>query len=76
MQNCKTEDRIHGVNTHRIIGHYILDKLTKFRERLSRWQHNRRTRYYLAEMPDHLLKDIGMTESERQEEITKKFWQK
>jgi uncharacterized protein YjiS (DUF1127 family) len=40
------------------------------------WHENKRTRDYLSEMSPHLLKDIGITESERQEELAKKFWQK
>lgn len=76
MQNYKTEAGIRLANIHINIGHYLLEKLKKMCERLAQWQQNRRTRYYLAEMSEYLLKDIGMSEAERQEEITKKFWQK
>ncbi len=76
MQNYKTEAGIRLANIHINIGHYLLERLKKMRERLAQWQQNRRTRYYLAEMSEYLLKDIGMSEAERQEEITKKFWQK
>lgn len=34
-----------------------------------------RSRYYLVNMSPHLLKDIGLNETDRQVEISKKFWQ-
>lgn len=54
---------------------YVLDKLKLFLSILRLWKEKRRTRYYLSEMSPHMLKDIGITESERQEELGKKFWQ-
>lgn len=54
---------------------YLLVKLKIGLVVFKRWYENKRTRYYLAEMSPHLLKDIGITESERQEELAKKFWQ-
>lgn len=54
---------------------YQLVKLKKFLQVCKQWQKNKRTRDYLSEMSPHLLKDIGITESERQEELAKKFWQ-
>ncbi len=53
----------------------LLVKLNRFFRYYKQWRHNLRTRYYLAEMSEHLLKDIEVTEAERQEEISKKFWQ-
>lgn len=54
---------------------YLLVKLKKCLLVFKQWHENKRTRDYLAEMSPHLLKDIGITESERQEELRKKFWQ-
>jgi uncharacterized protein YjiS (DUF1127 family) len=54
---------------------YALDKLKLFLSALRLWKEKRRTRYYLSEMSPHMLKDIGISESERQEELGKKFWQ-
>lgn len=54
---------------------YILVKLKNCLLVCKQWHENKRTRDYLSEMSPHLLKDIGMTESERQEELGKKFWQ-
>ena len=55
---------------------YLLVKLKNSLLVCKRWYANKRTRDYLSEMSPHLLKDIGITESERQEELAKKFWQK
>lgn len=35
---------------------------------------NQRSRRQLAELSDHLLADIGLTEAQRQTEISKPFW--
>jgi uncharacterized protein YjiS (DUF1127 family) len=43
----------------------------------SRFRHawrRRRTRMLLAQLPDNLLKDIGVTRSEAQMEASKPFW--
>lgn len=39
------------------------------------WFERRRTRQQLAEMPHYLLRDIGLTEADRQRELNKHFWQ-
>lgn len=54
---------------------YLLVKLKKCLLVYKQWQKNKRSRDYLADMSPHLLKDIGITESERQAELAKKFWQ-
>ena len=54
---------------------YLLVKLKNHLLVCKRWYVNKRTRDYLSDMSPHLLKDIGITESERQEELRKKFWQ-
>ncbi|TGN40708.1 DUF1127 domain-containing protein [Marinobacter confluentis] len=35
---------------------------------------SRRTRRHLAQLSDHLLADIGLTEEQRQAELLKPFW--
>ncbi|WP_107852412.1 DUF1127 domain-containing protein [Oceanimonas marisflavi] len=42
---------------------------------LGLWLRRSRTRRELAELPPHLLKDIGLNESDRYQEISKPFWQ-
>ena len=64
---------------------FLLKKLNhRFSVRLSahrlnmlvnQWQHNRRTRKQLAEMPDYLLKDVGLDRSIVEQEILKPFWE-
>lgn len=39
------------------------------------WYERRRTRQQLAQMPAYLLRDIGLTEQDRQKELNKRFWQ-
>ena len=54
---------------------HLLVKLKKCLLVYKQWQKNKRSRDYLSDMSPHLLKDIGITESERQAELAKKFWQ-
>ena len=54
---------------------YLLVKLKNCLLVFKQWHENKRTRDHLSEMSPHLLKDIGISESERQEELGKKFWQ-
>jgi len=41
---------------------------------LGRWYTNWRTRRQLAELPAHLLKDVGISRSDAQCEVAKPFW--
>ena len=54
---------------------YLLVKLKLYLLVFKQWHANKRSRDYLSDMSPHLLKDIGITESERQDELAKKFWQ-
>ncbi|MGI9281613.1 MAG: DUF1127 domain-containing protein [Endozoicomonas sp.] len=38
------------------------------------WRSRSRSRRYLARMDSRMLKDIGVTESDRMDEISKPFW--
>ena len=40
----------------------------------SSWAENARTRRHLAELTDQQLADIGVSRSERMEELDKPFW--
>lgn len=42
---------------------------------LGLWRQRTRTRRQLSELPVYLLKDIGLNESDRYQEISKPFWQ-
>ncbi|MGK0526295.1 MAG: hypothetical protein ACI92N_003963 [Pseudomonadales bacterium] len=42
--------------------------------RLERWLINWRTRRQLASMPDFMLKDIGISRSQAEQEHKKPFW--
>lgn len=48
----------------------------KFSNVLNHWQERHRTRQHLEEMPDYLLRDIGLNEHQRQQELDKHFWQR
>ncbi|KEQ17605.1 DUF1127 domain-containing protein [Endozoicomonas numazuensis] len=39
-----------------------------------KWHHRSRTHEYLARMDSRMLKDIGVTEADRMDEISKPFW--
>ena len=52
----------------------IVDILTALLSRLSVWQQRAATRRHLAGMNDHMLKDIGFSRSDAEQECRKPFW--
>lgn len=44
--------------------------------RVNTWLQRSRSRRELSELPAHLLKDIGLSESDRYREISKPFWRR
>ncbi|MDO3722886.1 DUF1127 domain-containing protein [Marinobacter sp. chi1] len=42
--------------------------------RVARWHMNWRTRTQLARLPDHMLKDIGVSRADAEREAQKPFW--
>ncbi|ABC32778.1 uncharacterized conserved small protein [Hahella chejuensis KCTC 2396] len=51
-----------------------LDFLTRLRSLTQQWRKQARTRRELANLNDHLLKDLGITEGDRRQEASKPFW--
>ena len=41
---------------------------------LTAWDHRRRSRLTLQGLDDHMLRDIGLTQSTAQTEVDKPFW--
>ncbi|MEL7124847.1 MAG: DUF1127 domain-containing protein [Pseudomonadota bacterium] len=41
---------------------------------LSKWAMHRRTRLALKDLPDHLLRDVGLTRAEADHEARRVFW--
>lgn len=66
-----------------IRSHYIthLDNVTlknlikKLLTKIVKWYQNYTTRHKMTALPDHLLKDIGLTRREVRSEASKWFWQ-
>ncbi|MDV2858613.1 MULTISPECIES: DUF1127 domain-containing protein [Oceanimonas] len=46
-----------------------------FLSTLGTWLRRSRTRRELAALPPYLLKDIGINEADRYQEVSKPFWQ-
>ncbi|KWU00517.1 MAG: DUF1127 domain-containing protein [Vibrio toranzoniae] len=46
----------------------------KFYSKFKMYLQNRRTRKHLSELSDHLLEDVGITQSQVNEELRKPFW--
>ncbi len=42
--------------------------------RLREWRRRRRSRTFLSQLDDHILKDIGITYAEAEREANKPFW--
>ena len=47
----------------------------RFSERLQLWQERRRQRRALGSVSDHMLKDMGLSQSEVGRELGKRFWE-
>ncbi|MFY0664467.1 MAG: DUF1127 domain-containing protein [Natronospirillum sp.] len=43
---------------------------------MAKWRTNRRIRRHLATLPDHLLRDVGLTREQANQEAEKWFWQR
>ena len=52
----------------------LLPLLKRTAASVSNWAENARTRRQLAELTDQQLADIGVSRSERMEELDKPFW--
>lgn len=48
--------------------------LVRIVDRLLLWQERAQARRHLAEMPDYILHDIGVTRAGAEEEAKKPFW--
>lgn len=64
LPRALTDDRRSSLRQH----------LLQLRLIMSRWQQRVRTRRRLAALDDRQLADIGISRSERQEELDKPFW--
>ncbi len=64
----------HTVNHQQIRSAAATSFVNKALTMLEMWGHRTKTRKQLAEMPAHLLHDIGLSESDRYQEVCKPFW--
>ncbi|MBA1276259.1 MULTISPECIES: DUF1127 domain-containing protein [Pseudomonadaceae] len=48
--------------------------LRRLLQLLRLWQQRARTRRHLAALDDHQLSDVGISHSERMDELSKPFW--
>ena len=53
---------------------YIGDGLVSLLNRVQTWAERSRTRGHLYQMPDYMLRDIGVSRSEVEGEWQKPFW--
>ena len=49
--------------------------IKKFYFKVQQFRQNRKTRKHLADLPEHLLRDIGLTQTQAQQEARKAFWE-
>ena len=54
---------------------FLQEGLINLFDRLQGWAERRRTRNHLYQMPDYMLRDIGVSRAEVEEEFNKPFWQ-
>ncbi len=62
------------LNTHTAHDHVEAGLVDHVKTVCITWFERVRSRRELAELPPHLLKDIGLTEADRFNESTKPFW--
>ncbi|MEZ8033455.1 MULTISPECIES: DUF1127 domain-containing protein [Vibrio] len=57
--------------------HSFLSSLSikKFYSKLGMYFQNRRTRKQLSELPEYLLRDVGITQEQVDKELKKSFWE-
>lgn len=57
--------------------HSFLTSLSikKYYSKLGLYFQNRRTRKQLSELPDYLLRDVGITHEQVEKELKKSFWE-
>ncbi|MEZ9125825.1 DUF1127 domain-containing protein [Vibrio splendidus] len=60
-------------NTNHLFLSSLLIK--KFYSKLGLYFQNRRTRKQLSELPDYLLRDVGITQNQVDKELKKSFWE-
>jgi uncharacterized protein YjiS (DUF1127 family) len=53
---------------------FVLQAVVGVFEQLAVWQERRRQRFTLARLDDRMLRDIGLTYSDVDNEISKPFW--
>ncbi|MEZ9578398.1 MULTISPECIES: DUF1127 domain-containing protein [unclassified Vibrio] len=49
--------------------------IKKFYSKLGMYFQNRRTRKQLSELPEYLLRDVGITQEQVDKELKKSFWE-
>jgi uncharacterized protein YjiS (DUF1127 family) len=54
---------------------FVESTMNQLTKTVSTWRTRNRDRIYLAKMNDRLLRDIGMTRTEAENEANKYFWQ-
>jgi uncharacterized protein YjiS (DUF1127 family) len=66
-----------GVRPRSTMGHgsYLQDGLIHLFDLMQNWGDRHRTRGHLYQMPDYMLRDIGVSRSEVEVEYNKPFWQ-
>ncbi|MFM2608877.1 DUF1127 domain-containing protein [Vibrio chagasii] len=52
-----------------------LSLIKKFYFKVQKFRQNAKTRQHLADLPEHLLNDIGLTQAQAQKEMRKAFWE-
>ena len=52
-----------------------LSLIKKFYFKVQQFRQNAKTRKHLADLPEHLLNDIGLTQTQAQQEARKAFWE-
>jgi len=61
-----------GVRQHH--GSYLQEGLINLFDVVQNWSERHRTRGHLYQMPDYMLRDIGVSRAEVEQEFTKPFW--
>jgi len=65
-----------GVRPRSTHGHgsYLQEGLINLFDAMQNWAERHRTRGHLYQMPEYMLRDIGVSRAEVEQEYTKPFW--
>ncbi len=74
VNNLSHRASVRPQGAHGHSGSYLQEGLIHLFDLMQNWTDRHRTRGHLYQMPDYMLRDIGVSRSDVEVEYTKPFW--